>query len=97
MLLLVLADTLNSYTTTTPHGAYRYLENGKVTTGIADMPFVYQLRMVWVHITIVYVGVEMANVVYGILAVLLGFAAPRECPSLFGDLKKMYTLRNCWS
>lgn len=95
--MYVLTDTLDSYTASTPHGAFRGFENGKKIIGFDGYPLRYQFAFTWLHIVITYASLELFNTLYGIVAVLLGFAIPRDCPSSFGDLKKLYSVRNAWS
>ena len=95
--MYMLTDAFTSYTTSTPHGTYRGFENGKIPVGLDGLTLTRQSFLVWVYIANVYTNLEMANAMYGIAAVLFGFASPRDCPAAFGDLKKMYTVRNCWS
>jgi hypothetical protein len=95
--MFVAIDALDSYSTSTPHGAFRGYENGKVLVGLKGLSLSRQSFLVWIYIANVYTNLEMANAVYGIAAVLSGVASPRDCPMSFGDLKEMYTLRNCWS
>ncbi|KAF2190399.1 hypothetical protein K469DRAFT_623462 [Zopfia rhizophila CBS 207.26] len=95
--LFLIENSLESYTASTPHGAYRGFEIGKVPIGYDTYPISRQFALSWIHIVITYTSLEMLNCVYGILAVLLYFASPRDCPSMFGDLREMYTVRKSWS
>jgi hypothetical protein len=40
---------------------------------------------------------EFANCVYSFLAVSLGLAPPRDCPSMFGSIKDLHSVRRAWS
>ena len=95
--MYLIVDALQSYTASTPHGAYRTFENGKVVVGLDRESLGRQFFLAWVHIVNTYANLEMANVAYGIVTVLLGLASPTDCPSAFGDLKEMYTVRKSWS
>ncbi|KAF2787150.1 hypothetical protein K505DRAFT_329868 [Melanomma pulvis-pyrius CBS 109.77] len=93
----VLSDTIQSWTASTPHGSYRGYENGKVPISLTGLPLIQQCFYSWVQIVLTYTVLELYNVVYGIVSVLSGLANPRDCPSLFTDLRGMYTVRNSWS
>ncbi|KAH7116819.1 membrane bound O-acyl transferase family-domain-containing protein [Dendryphion nanum] len=97
ILMHVIVDTIQSYTTSTPHGAFRGFENGKVPVGFDDVSLVRQFLLTWGNLINTYANLEMANTVCGIVAVVIGLAAPSDCPSAFGDLKGLYTVRQTWS
>lgn len=44
-----------------------------------------------------YVSLELYNTVVGIVSVAMGLAGPSECPSSFGDLKRLWSVRSAWS
>jgi hypothetical protein len=87
--MYILCDSLSAFTASTPHGGFRGHENGKVLIGWNDQPLWYQIACSWLHIAITYVSLEMYYLVVCIPAVLLGLTSPRDCPSMFGDLKEL--------
>ncbi|KAF2712566.1 hypothetical protein K504DRAFT_426988 [Pleomassaria siparia CBS 279.74] len=93
---IVLTDTEKAYTASTVHGGYRGFETGKVPVGLSGYPLFDQFKFTWMHIFITYGILELSNTLYGIVSVASGFANPRECPSLFGSLWGMYTVRKSW-
>lgn len=93
----IASDTVQSWTASTPHGAYRDFENGKVIVGLSSLPLQQQFLFAWVQIIITYTCLELYNSLYGIVSVLSGLANPRDCPSAFSDLKELYTVRQGWS
>lgn len=95
--MYVLMDTLQSYSASTVHGTFRGLETNKIPIGFGDYPWTYQLTYAWLHTAIAYSNMELLNAAYGVAAIIFGFANPRDCPSSFGDLKEMYTIRRAWS
>jgi hypothetical protein len=50
-----------------------------------------------VHIVLTYIALEQANAAYGALSVATGLAEPKDCPSAFGDLRGLVTVRKAWS
>jgi hypothetical protein len=44
-----------------------------------------------------YTSIEQANAIYGAVSVATGLANPRDCPTAFGDLKGLVTVRKAWS
>jgi hypothetical protein len=50
-----------------------------------------------VQVVLTYAAIEQSNAAYGAVAVATGFASPRDCPSMFGDLRDMVTLRKAWA
>jgi len=48
-------------------------------------------------IVLTYSVMEEANAAYGVLGVATGLANPRDCPSAFGDLKNLVSVRKAWS
>jgi len=93
----IVSDTVQSWTASTPHGAYRGFENGKIIVGLSNLPLQQRFIFAWVQIVITYTCLELYNSLYGIVSVLSGLANPRDCPSSFGDLKQLYTVRQGWS
>jgi hypothetical protein len=95
--MLLISDTASSISASSPHGAYRGFENGKVPIDLDGVSFAEAFLWVWIHIFITYSSLELFNTACGVVAVLLNLATPQDCPSAFGDLKEMYTVRKCWS
>lgn len=52
---------------------------------------------IWAQITLTYLSLELMNTVNGIVQVTIGIANPRDCPSAFGDLKELITVRQAWA
>ncbi|ORY07911.1 membrane bound O-acyl transferase family-domain-containing protein [Clohesyomyces aquaticus] len=96
-LFFVFVDVLDSYTAASPHGSYRGHENGKVPVGFLEQSLLRQFQLSWIHILITYTSLELFNSLYAVASVVFGFANPRDCPTLFGDLQEMYTVRKAWS
>lgn len=48
-------------------------------------------------IILTYSAMEEANAAYGVLSVATGLAYPRDCPSAFGDLRNLMSVRKAWS
>ena len=93
----LLADLAKAYTAASPHGSYLDIVHLKPVASFAASPFWNRFWYAWVHIVLTYWNIEFANSAYGVLAVATGLANPRDCPSAFGDLKKLYSVRNAWS
>lgn len=87
--MYILSDSLSAFTVSTPHGAFREHENGKIHVGWNDRPLWYQIFFTWLHITIITVSMEMFYSAISIPAVLFGLASPRDCPSMYGDLREL--------
>lgn len=49
------------------------------------------------YIVLTYVSLELYNTVVGVVSVACGLARPEECPSAFGDLKGLWSVRRAWS
>lgn len=97
MYFYLLTDALTSYSAASPHGSWVDIAHLKPASGLDSHPFSYRFYYTWVHIVLAYTNLELANVVYGVVSVATGLANPRDCPSMFGDIKGLYTLRNAWS
>ncbi|KAF2740966.1 hypothetical protein EJ04DRAFT_111521 [Polyplosphaeria fusca] len=96
VLMWFITGAVTCYTVSTPHGAWRGMEHEKVLVGLHDISMGRKFVLTWAHIVITYGSLEMFNAAYGAVAVLSGLANPRDCPSSFGDLRGMYTVRKAW-
>ncbi|KAF2499684.1 hypothetical protein BU16DRAFT_524141 [Lophium mytilinum] len=96
-LCFLIEDTLSSWTASTQWGSFRDVE-GFVPVGFQDtVSYQKKFLLSWTHILITYYTLEFINCVNAVVFVSLHLARPSECPSLFGDLREMYTLRKAWS
>jgi hypothetical protein len=93
----VVKEALEVYTATSPHGGWYNNEHTTPVLGIAKLPLVDQFKWTWIHIFFGYASLEMANSMYGVVSVLLNRATPQECPSAFGDLRDLVTVRKAWA
>ena len=60
-------------------------------------PFLYRLKFTWVYVVLTYVSLELMSTMYGIVSVASGLARPVDCPSMFGDLRELWSVRQAWS
>lgn len=90
-------DAMYSYTASSPHGSWVDIASLKPVHGYANYPFLHRFWFTWVHIVLTYVSLELYNTLAGIVSVALGLAKPSECPSMFGDLKGLWSVRRAWS
>jgi len=44
-----------------------------------------------------FTTMEFYNIAYGIVSVATGLANPRDCPSMFGRFRDLYSVRSAWS
>jgi hypothetical protein len=93
----LLRDLSYAYTASTPYGSWVDIVHVKPIQSLSGRPFLTRFWCAWVYIFLTYFALEQANAAYGALSVAFGFANPRDCPSAFGDLRGLYTLRNAWS
>ena len=97
LVFYLIADLATSYTASTPHGSWSDIARIKPVVTYAGRPFLTRFWYAWVHIILTYAELERANAAYGVVSVATGLANPRDCPSAFGDLKDLYTVRKAWS
>jgi hypothetical protein len=90
-------DIVVSYTTSTSYGSWPDIVHIKPRLSLTAAPFWTRFWFAWVHIVITYVNLEMCNAAYGVVSVATGLANPRDCPSMFGDLKDLVSVRKLWS
>ncbi|KAJ8106496.1 hypothetical protein OPT61_g9497 [Boeremia exigua] len=96
-LFYALRDVVYSFTASSPHGTWLDIAHIDPVVSFDQYPFLYRLKYTWVYIVLTYVSVEFANTLYGIASVATGLAVPMDCPSMFGDLKELYSVRRAWS
>jgi hypothetical protein len=92
-----LKDAVYSYTAASPYGTWADIAHIKPIVNVAERPFPTRWCYAWVQIFLTYVALEQANAVYGALSVATGLANPKDCPSAFGDLRGLVTVRKAWS
>lgn len=97
ILFYLLVDIAHAYTAASAHGSWADIASLKPRVSFAAYPFWHRLWYSWVHIFLTYVSLEQANAVYGIVSIATGLANPRDCPSMFGDLKELVSVRKAWS
>ncbi|KAF1941963.1 hypothetical protein EJ02DRAFT_503108 [Clathrospora elynae] len=90
-------DAMYAYTAASPHGSWMDIKHLKPALGLAGQSFWYRFWYAWVQIVLTYVTLEMANAAYGVVSVATGLANPRDCPSAFGDLRGLWSMRQAWS
>ena len=93
----LLNDLFKSVTAASPYGTWKDIAHIKPAFSFAGAPFWTRFTYAWAHIVLAYTGLEMANAAYGVVSVAFGLAKPCECPSAFGDLKKLVSVREAWS
>jgi hypothetical protein len=97
LVFYVLRDAVYAYTAASPYGSWADIAHIKPIVSFADQPFMTRWSWAWVQIFLTYVALEQANAAYGVVSVATGLANPRDCPSAFGDLRGLVTVRNAWS
>ncbi|KZM18814.1 uncharacterized protein EKO05_0006641 [Ascochyta rabiei] len=90
-------DALYAYTASSPHGSWVDIVAIKPQHSYASYPFWHRFWFSWMQIVLTYVSLELYNTVVGIVSVAAGLARPSECPSSFGDLKGLWSVRRAWS
>ncbi|KAH3910271.1 hypothetical protein HBH56_149490 [Parastagonospora nodorum] len=93
----VLREFMYSYTAGSPYGAWSDIVHLKPISTLSTQPFWTRFWWSWVGIVLTYSAMEEANAAYGVLSVATGLANPRDCPSAFGDLRNLMSLRKAWS
>ncbi|KAH7075826.1 membrane bound O-acyl transferase family-domain-containing protein [Paraphoma chrysanthemicola] len=93
----ILTDVLYAYTAAIPHGSWTDIAHIKPARSFSSEPFLTRVWFAWVHVVLTYVSMEHANAAYGVVSVATGLARPKDCPSLFGDLKGLWSVRKAWS
>jgi hypothetical protein len=97
LMFYVMRDAFYAYTAASPYGSYDDIVHLKPITSLESHPFWTRWWWAWVNVVLSYAAIEQANAAYGAMAVATGLATPRNCPSVFGDLKELVTLRKAWS
>jgi hypothetical protein len=97
VVFFVLTDALYAYTARTSHGSWTDIAHIKPARDFSSQPFWMRVWYAWVHVVLTYVSMEQANAAYGVVSVATGLATPRECPSAFGDLRGLVSVRRAWS
>lgn len=93
----MLKDAIYSFTASSPHGTWLDIAHLDPVVSFEQYPFLYRLQYTWVYIVLTYTSMELMNTLYGITSVATGLATPMDCPSMFGDLKGLYSVRKAWS
>lgn len=93
----LLKDAIYSYTASTPHGTWLDIAHLNPVVSLSGEPFLYRFKITWVYIVLTYVSMELMNTLYGIVSVAVGLAEPMDCPSMFGDLYGLWSVRRAWS
>jgi hypothetical protein len=96
-LFFLLHDAANAYTASSPYGAWADITHVKPTISLVNETFLTRFYWAWMHICLTYVAMEELNALCGVVSVATGLANPRDCPSSFGDLKELVTVRKAWS
>lgn len=97
VLFYIAKDALYAYTAASPHGSWVDIAAIKPAHGYAEHAFWYRFWFSWTQIVLTYVSLELYNTVAGIVSVATGLSKPSECPSAFGDLKGLWSVRRAWS
>ncbi|CAJ2511971.1 Uu.00g075960.m01.CDS01 [Anthostomella pinea] len=92
-----LKDFIYAYAAASPHGTWRDIAHLRPAVSNADASFWSRFSYAWLHIVLAYAALELWSTGYGIISVATGLANPRDCPSAFGDLKRLVSVRNAWS
>ncbi|KAH9874969.1 hypothetical protein J1614_004457 [Plenodomus biglobosus] len=93
----LLKDAIYSYTASSPHGSWQDIKHQKGVVGFSGYPLAHRLYFTWVHIMITYVSLEFAGGAFSVVCVATGLSRPSDCPSPFGHVKDLYSLRKAWS
>ncbi|KAH7398778.1 membrane bound O-acyl transferase family-domain-containing protein [Phaeosphaeria sp. MPI-PUGE-AT-0046c] len=93
----VLHNAANAYTAASPYGSWDDIKHVKPIDNLVDRPFLTRWSYTWFHIILTYTALEELNAAYGAVSVATGFASPQDCPSAFGDLRELVTVRKAWS
>jgi hypothetical protein len=96
-LFFVMRDAIYAYTAASPYGTWDDIKHIKPIARLSEQPYPTRWYYAWVHIFLTYIALEQANAAYGALSVATGLAKPRDCPSAFGDLRELVTVRKAWS
>ncbi|KAF9698500.1 hypothetical protein EKO04_003829 [Ascochyta lentis] len=97
VLFYLAKDAIYAYTASSPHGSWVDIATSKPPHSYASYPFWHRFWFSWIQIVLTYVSLELYNTVVGIVSVAAGLARPSECPSLFGDLRGLWSIRRAWS
>jgi hypothetical protein len=97
VLFYVVRDAIYAYTAASPYGSWEDIKHIKPIVELSKQPYLTRWYYAWVHIVLTYIALEQANAAYGALSVATGLAEPKDCPSAFGDLRGLVTVRKAWS
>jgi hypothetical protein len=97
VLFYLMKDFFCSYTAASPHGSWLGSEHIKPAVDFTGVSIWYRIWFVWVLVFITYASLEGMVSLYNVIGVILGLANPRDCPSLFGDMQGMVSVRKAWS
>jgi hypothetical protein len=92
-----LRDAVYAYTASSPYGSWDDIKHLKPIVSLEAQPYWTRWCYAWVHIFLTYVALEQSNVAYGAVSVATGLAKPMDCPSAFGDLRGLVSVRKAWS
>ncbi|KAL6710824.1 hypothetical protein ACN47E_007881 [Coniothyrium glycines] len=97
LLFYMMRNALHHYSANTPYGGWVDAVPIKKRQSFFDAPFWTRFFIIWVDIVITYLSLEIINAANGVVQVAIGTANPRDCPSAYGDLKDLVTVRNLWA
>ncbi len=98
LIFYVLKDAIVSYSAASPHGTWTDIRTKKPYQPFpSSSPLLTRFWYTWVHIMLTFTTMEFLNSAYSILCVATYLANPRDCPSLFGKLSDLYSVRSAWS
>ncbi|EMD64284.1 hypothetical protein COCSADRAFT_89894 [Bipolaris sorokiniana ND90Pr] len=96
-----ISDILTAYSAASPYGTFADLQSSSAKPYqpfAPDAPFwAVRFWYTWVHILITWSTLSICFALNSILAVALGFANPRDCPSGFGHVRDLWSVRQAWS
>jgi hypothetical protein len=93
----LLRDAVYAYTAASPHGSWSDIAHVKPIHSLTEQPLWTRWWYAWVHVFLTCVAMEQANALYGAVSVATGLARPKDCPSAFGDVRELFTVRSAWS
>ncbi|KAL6162273.1 hypothetical protein ACJQWK_11215 [Exserohilum turcicum] len=94
-------DIIVCHSAASPYGTFEVLEKSgqKFVQLLPADPAMFHIRFwyAWVQIIICFVNLEIMHTLYAIISVSSGLANPRDCPSGFGRLRDLWSVRQAWS
>lgn len=89
-------DELRAYAASKPFGGYWNEANRSYPT-FFSLPLQQQITCCWMCVIHTWTGLNMATSFVYAIAVGIGAWKPYQCPPIFGDWRKLYTVRKAWS